>query len=111
MALNISTVTLPQSETLKLHILLERENLDLVKASVLEFPNMKIEASTEKQALEELNQLLYARFQRMEVIPVEITLPKNEAANHWMKFAGVFKDDPDFAEIAENIRAERNTED
>jgi hypothetical protein len=26
-----------------------------------------------------------------------------------MKFAGVFKDDPDFAEIAESLRAERNT--
>ncbi|WP_407893084.1 hypothetical protein [Scytonema sp. NUACC26] len=96
MTTNISTFTLPQSETLKLHIVLERKNIDLVKASFLEFPSIQIEAPTEKQALEELNQLLYARLENLEIIPVEIKLSQGETGNHWMKFAGVFKDDPDF---------------
>ncbi|MEQ8387066.1 MAG: hypothetical protein RH949_32385 [Coleofasciculus sp. A1-SPW-01] len=47
-----------------------------------------------------------------EVVSMGRTTLNNEARktteNPWSKFAGVFKDDPDFAEIAENIRSERN---
>jgi hypothetical protein len=111
MALNISTIALPQSENLKLHILLERENQENVIASVLEFPSFHIEAPTEKQAIEELQKMLNSRLENIEIIPVEITLSQSQAKNHWMKFAGVFQDDPDFAEIAENIRSERNKDD
>lgn len=34
--------------------------------------------------------------------------PRKKTENPYSKFAGVFKDDPDFAEIAETIRSERN---
>jgi hypothetical protein len=44
---------------------------------------------------------------------MEMETLNNEArktkANPYSKFAGVFKDDPDFAEIAETIRSERNS--
>jgi predicted RNase H-like HicB family nuclease len=108
MVINFSSLTLPQSETLKLHILVERNTEGNVIASVLEFPNTQVEASTQEQAVEELKQLLSTRLEKIEIIPVEIELPQSESENPWMKFAGVFKDDADFAEIADNLRAERN---
>jgi hypothetical protein len=111
MVINFSSVTLPQSENLKLHILLERNNEGNVIASVLEFPNTQVEAPTTEQAVQELKTLLSTRLEKIEIIPLEIQLPQSEAENPWIKFAGVFKDDADFAEIANNLRAERNAVD
>jgi hypothetical protein len=111
MVINFSSVNLPQSENLKLHILLEHNNEGNIIASVLEFPNTQVEAATTEQALLELKKLLSTRLEKIEIIPVEIQLPQSEAENPWMKFAGVFKDDADFAEIADHLRAERNAVD
>ncbi|RAM52720.1 MAG: hypothetical protein C6Y22_04995 [Hapalosiphonaceae cyanobacterium JJU2] len=111
MVINFSSVTLPQSENLKLHIVLERTNEENVIASVMEFPNTQVEAPTTEQAVQELKKLLSTRLEKIEIIPVEIQLPPNEAENPWMKFAGVFQNDADFAEIADHLRAERNAVD
>ena len=111
MVINFSSVTLPQSENLKLHILLSRNNEGNVIASVLEFPNTQVEAPTTEQAVQELKTLLSTRLEKIEIIPLEIQLSQSEAENPWIQFAGVFKDDADFAEIANNLRAERNAVD
>ncbi|MEA5504880.1 hypothetical protein VB735_17550 [Halotia wernerae UHCC 0503] len=111
MVINFSSVTLPQSENLKLHILLERNNEGNVIASVLEFPQTQVEAPTTEQALLELKKLLSTRLENIEIMTVEIQLPQSEAENPFLKFAGVFKDDADFAEIADHLRAERNAVD
>ncbi len=111
MVINFSSVTLPQSENLKLHILVDGDAEGNVIASVLEFPNTQVVAPTTEQAVEELKKLLSTRLEKIEIIPVEIKLPQSEAKNPWMKFAGVFKDDADFAEITENLRGERNQKD
>ncbi|MGF1674825.1 MAG: hypothetical protein ACFCUV_14250 [Rivularia sp. (in: cyanobacteria)] len=111
MVLNFSTTNQPQSENLNLHLLLEHNNEGNIIASVLEFPNIRVEAPTQEQAIEELKKLLSTRFEKTEIIPVEIKLPQTETENPWTKFAGVFQDDADFAEIADNLRAERNVED
>jgi hypothetical protein len=40
------------------------------------------------------------------------SLPQAETVKHnWMKYAGVFKDDVDFLEIIQEIRAERDADD
>jgi hypothetical protein len=40
------------------------------------------------------------------------SLPQTEAVKHnWMQYAGVFKDDVDFLEIMQEIRAERDVDD
>lgn len=111
MVINFSSVTLPQSENFKLHILLERNHEGNVIASVLEFPNTQVEAPTTEQAVQELKKLLSTRLEKIEIIPLEIQLSQSEAENPWIKFAGVFQDDADFAEIANNLRAERNAVD
>lgn len=111
MVLNFSTTNQPQSENLNLHFLLEQNNQGNIIASVLEFPNIRVEAPTQEQAIEKLKQLLSTRFEKTEIIPVEIKLPQAETENPWTKFAGVFQNDPDFTEIADNLRAKRNVVD
>lgn len=40
------------------------------------------------------------------------SFPQTETVKHnWMKYAGVFKDDVDFLEIMQEIRAERDLDD
>lgn len=111
MVLNFSTTNQLQLENLNLHFLVEHNNESHIIASVLEFPNIKVEAPTQEQAIEELKELLSTRFKKTEIIPVEIKLPQTETQNPWTKFAGVFQDDADFNEIADNLRAERNVVD
>ncbi|WP_293074606.1 hypothetical protein [Okeania sp. SIO3B5] len=55
-----------------------------------------------------MNEILHTRLEKLEIIPVEIEWqPSKQPENPWVKFAGVFQDDPDFAEIAESLRKER----
>jgi hypothetical protein len=58
MAVNFSMATLPQSATLKLHILLKRNDEGNAIASVLELPNCQVEALTHEQVIEDLKKLL-----------------------------------------------------
>lgn len=112
MVINFLTTKQSQLENLKLHILVESNSKGNVVASVLELPSQKVEAPTQEQAVQELKKLLLTHLEKTEIIPVEIQLlPQSETENPWMKFAGVFQDDADFAEIADNFRAERNTVD
>ena len=44
--------------------------------------------------------------QNTEIVSLEIDLPKLE--HPWMKFAGMFKDDPEFEEVLADIAAYRH---
>jgi hypothetical protein len=71
-----------------------------------------IDAETREQAIEALKQLMNQHLEKSEIIPLEISVLYTELPeNPWIKFAGVFKDDPDFADIAEELRAERLSDD
>ncbi len=55
-----------------------------------------------------MNEILHIRLEKLEIIPVEIEWqPAQKPENPWVKFAGVFQDNPDFTEIAESLRKER----
>ncbi len=74
----------------------------------MELPQYRVEAATREQALLILNQLLVQRLDKVEVIPMEIKLPQTEQSRKpWMKFAGVFKDDPDFDIVQQYIQEYR----
>ena len=101
-----------QTVNLKLNILLENKEDGGTIASALEFPAYKVEASTRQQALEALHLLLDNHFKTAEIVPLEIQVPYNQISeNPWVKFAGIFKDDVYFSQIADAIRAERESED
>lgn len=103
---------MPQTTKLKVNILLEEKEGGGAIASVLEMPNYRVEAATPEQAIEELKVFLVTRLKNTKIFPVKINLPQvKQFENSWLKFAGVFKDDPDFAGIVQAIRAERQSED
>jgi predicted RNase H-like HicB family nuclease len=101
-----------QTFNLKLNILLESKENGGTIASALEFPGYKVEASTRQQALEALQQVLDNHLKTVEIVPLEIQVSYTPiSGNPWVKFAGIFKDDVYFAQIADAIRAERESED
>lgn len=102
---NIAT---SQTANLKVNIVVETKEDGRAIASILEFPQYRVEAATREQALATLQQLLAERMNRVEVIPMEIKLPSAEQSERpWMKFAGVFKDDPDFDAVQQYIQEYR----
>ncbi|NMG09149.1 hypothetical protein [Brasilonema sp. UFV-L1] len=102
---------MPQTANYRLNILLENKN-DVVIASALELPSYRVEAATRELALQSLTQLLATHLKDAEIIPVEINVSQAAISeNPWIKYAGFFKDDPYFAEIALSIRAERESND
>ncbi|WP_069069171.1 hypothetical protein [Nostoc sp. KVJ20] len=93
---------------LKVNILLETREDGSAIASILELPQYRVEAANREQALLKLNQLLVQHLEKIEVIPMEIELPQTKQSQKpWMKFAGVFKDDPDFDIVQQYIEEYR----
>ena len=105
--MNTDSLTLNQQSLskLNLNVLIESEKDGSIRATVLGLPDCKAKGANRKEALTNLRQLLTARLQEAEIVPLEIKLPKKE--HPWMKFAGMFKDDPDFDEVLADIEAYR----
>ena len=94
----------------KLNILLETHSGRTI-ASVLEMPRYQVEAKTRAEAIVALKNLLTGQLSQVEVIPLEFNSDQlSLVENPWLKFAGVFKDDPDFAEIVAELRQEREAD-
>ncbi|MEH2126681.1 hypothetical protein [Nostoc sp.] len=106
--MEINTLTESQTTSLKVNILVETREDGRVIASILELPQYRVEVATREQALLLLNQLLVQDMEKVEVIPMEIKLPQTEQSQKpWMKFAGVFKNDPDFDIVQQYIQEYR----
>jgi hypothetical protein len=100
------------SENLKLHLVLEKTQDGRSLASVLEFPDCRVEAQTNEQAIAQLQTMMTHRLANVRILPLEISLSAAEATEDpWMKYAGVFEDDPYFAKIMEAMQAERQVDD
>ncbi|MBD0304642.1 MAG: hypothetical protein ICV85_21530 [Tolypothrix sp. T3-bin4] len=106
--MEINTLAESQTANLKVNILLETREYGRVIASILELPQYRVEVATREQALLLLNQILVQYMEKVEVIPMEIKLPQTEQSQKpWMKFAGVFKNDPDFDIVQQYIQEYR----
>jgi hypothetical protein len=103
-------------------IILEQRVDGTAVASVLEMPYWRVEAATKEQALTDVRQMLSDRLQHIEIIPAatQPVQPENldsivdrvEASKRaWLKFAGIFENDPYFDQIMGVIQAERNSDD
>jgi tRNA(fMet)-specific endonuclease VapC len=107
------------SSKLRVTLRLEAQDSGRVAASVVEFPDCRVEAATREEAIEKIQAAFLEQLARSETISWDVPLPSNKDLNGferrtespWIKYAGMFKDDPDFAEIAAAIRAEREVED
>ncbi|HEY9849565.1 MAG TPA: hypothetical protein V6D28_08925 [Leptolyngbyaceae cyanobacterium] len=78
-------------------------------ATVWGLPDCKATGTTREEALTNVRQFLIARLEKAEIVSLEIEVPPLE--HPWMKFAGIFKDDPDFDEVLADIEAYRQERD
>lgn len=101
----------PPPQSIKLNLVLEHTAKGLSRARVLELPDCQVEASTHEQAIAQLRQIIIQRLAKARIVPLEIplelpsALPERE--NPWTEFIGMFEGDAEFAEIAAELRAER----
>jgi hypothetical protein len=106
--MNIDSLRIDKNPSTKhrYEVLIENPVEGEVSATVLGWQDCQARASTKAEALEQLRKLLTARLQNTEIVSLEIDLPKPE--HPWMKFAGIFKDDPDFEDVLADIAAYRH---
>ncbi len=110
--LNFLNLNVPQSQpstNLKVTLLVETLTSGVITASVLEFPNCRVEAQTREEAITLIKTAFLERMAHIEAISWDVPIQAHQPT--WMQFAGVFEDDLDFQEIMETIRAERNSDD
>jgi predicted RNase H-like HicB family nuclease len=117
----------PQSQTMAKHeitvtLMLAPQPSGGFVASVMEFPACRVESATREGAVAQLQTALSEHVAHVEVMPWVVgvdpltfgrsdTLTAAPTEPTWMKFAGIFKDDADFAEIMDELRAERESDD
>lgn len=93
----------------KVTLLLESHASGVILASIREFPDCRVQADTRESAIAQIQATFLERLKNIEAISWKVPLQTSEPA--WVKFAGVFKDDTDFAAVIESIRAERTLDD
>jgi hypothetical protein len=89
------------------NILLETTADGFTTATVMEVPDLQIKDETKTGAVEKIQQLLQKRLAKAEIIQIPMPIKSLASENPLMKFAGIFQDDPDFLEIMQEMRAER----
>jgi hypothetical protein len=92
------------------HILLEQQSDGQVRASVPALLDCFVIRATREDAITAIQHLLSDRLATVEVLGVDWDAPQTDE-QPWMKFAGVFKHDPDFAAIVKTLRDEREIDD
>jgi predicted RNase H-like HicB family nuclease len=75
------------------------------QATVWGLPEFQVFAATREEALNNLHEIINTRLQNVEIVTQEIEAPKIE--HPWMKFAGKYKDDPQFDDMLADIEAYR----
>lgn len=87
------------------NVLLENEEKNQYKATVLGWSDCTARGNTRQEALNQLRQVIINRLARVEIIPIDIDEPIKE--HPWLKFDGVFKNNPLFDEVIDEIKAYR----
>ncbi|MDF0555832.1 type II toxin-antitoxin system HicB family antitoxin [Kamptonema sp. UHCC 0994] len=101
--------TSEKSSKLTYPVMLEKQENEGYRATVLGWPECQAFGSTREEALTSLRQIVTERLDKVEIVSLEIDRPKPE--HPWMKFAGMFKDDPYFDEMQADIAALRRERD
>jgi predicted RNase H-like HicB family nuclease len=86
-------------------VLIENQSDGTIKATLLGLPDCQGLGNTETEAIEKVSQSLQTRLETAKIVTLEIEPPQTE--HPWMKFAGMFKDDPQFDEVLGYIEANR----
>nr|WP_236116965.1 hypothetical protein [Hassalia byssoidea] len=86
-------------------VLIENQEDGKVLATVIGLPDCQAIGATKEEALTSLYERLTERLAKAEIVSIKIEPPKAE--HPWMKFAGMFKDDPQFDDMLADIEAYR----
>ena len=73
---------------------------------VLKYPSLKASGNSREKAIKKLSRRLQDFLKDTEIVNLEIELPQPE--HPWMKFAGIFENDPLFEKVLEAIQDYRN---
>ena len=84
---------------------LETQASGLISASVIEFPDCHVEATTREEAITKVQAVFLERLTHIETIPWDVPLPSTETAQ--MQSAGIFKANAAFEDIMNRIQSER----
>lgn len=84
-------------------IFVEQTDEQSYTATPLLFPDCVAVGQTRDEALERIREALGARLERGEIVSVEVDVPEHPL----LKFAGMFKDDPNYEEFLAEIEAYR----
>jgi hypothetical protein len=90
---------------LKFDILVEQGGEKGFTARALAWPDCVVEAATREEALRLIRVELLMRLAKADLVTVEFT--PEEVNNPWLKYAGMWKDDPDFDEFLAEIERYR----
>ena len=85
-------------------VFLQRMAEDGYEATPFLFPNCVAVGKTRDEALANLKAALDGRLSQGEIVTVEAGEPEHP----WLKWAGMFKDDPTFDEFLDEIEAYRD---
>ena len=96
----------PQPSGLRVTLRLEIQPSGTIVASVIEFPDCRVEAATREDAIAKVQAAFLERFAHIETIPWDVLLPS--AKPIYKHSAEVLEDNSAVEDIMNRIQAERN---
>ena len=90
-----------------LTILIEQETEGKYQAMVLGWAGCQAEGNSREEVITNITRVVGDRLEKSELISLVIQPSKPE--HPWMKFAGMYKDNPLFDEVVAYMEADRNT--
>jgi hypothetical protein len=109
--MNLPNPRTPKHE-ITITLMLEPQASGRFVASAVEFPACRVEAATREAAIALVADRLQAQLDQVEFVPLNLSVRDSAPAKSpWKPLFGLYKDNPDFAEIAAAIRAEREVDD
>jgi predicted RNase H-like HicB family nuclease len=87
--------------------IIEQETEGKYQAVVLGWAGCKAEGNSREEVITNISLVVGDRLEKAELISLAIQPPKPE--HPWMKFAGMYKDNPLFNEVVAYMEADRNT--
>lgn len=91
------------------NVLVEYPTAGKVTASILGWPECHAEGTTKEDALQQLNRVLSEQLRDREIVSLSVKIsPRQPQTEHpWLKFAGMFQDNPLFEEVIQDIATHR----
>jgi predicted RNase H-like HicB family nuclease len=92
-------------------VLITRHAADRFSARALALPAVVATGDSEAAAVAELRAALAELWQHSHIIQADLPLPEGSAEHPWMRFAGIWSDDPDWQAFEEVMAEARREQD